>query len=133
MDTADGDRLRVERAEERLVPETAVREAGRVRIERRVVEEPEEIDVTLRHDEVDIERHPADRPLEAGEELRSDHGDTTVVLRTEERVEVRRVPWVVEEVHIHRRLATSRHRVSSMVRKERIDIRPEGDVHLEQR
>ena len=133
MSKPHGDRLRVERAEERLTPETAVREAGRVRIERRVVEEPEEIDVTLLHDEVDIERRPVDRPLEAGEQLNTERGNTTVLLRTEERVEIRRVPWVVEELHVHRRVASHEKRVGTTLRKERIDIRPEGDLHLEQR
>jgi uncharacterized protein (TIGR02271 family) len=121
---------RLERVEEQLVPEVVRREAGAVGIRRRVVEEPEELEVTLRHDELDLERRPADRPLEPGEAPVVERGDTTVVLVVEERLEVRKVPWVVEEIHLRRRLVDEQLRVTDTVRKERIDIEPKGDVHL---
>jgi uncharacterized protein (TIGR02271 family) len=133
MDDADGRGLHLKRTEERLVPKKTTREAGRVRIERRVIEEPEEVDVTLRHDEIDLERRPADRRLEAGEPTRVERDDTTVLLRTEERLEVVRVPWVVEEIHLRRRVATTQQQITDTVRKEQIDIRSEGDISLEQR
>lgn len=129
-DLGAGSADRIERVEEHLVPHVSRRQAGAVGIRRRVVEELEELDVTLRHDELDLERHRADRPLEPGEQPVAERGDTTVVLVVEERLEVRKVPWVVEEIHLRRRLVSEQQRVADTVRKERIDIEPKGDVDL---
>ena len=126
------DSERLERVEERLVADVTARRAGAVRLHKRVVEEPEEVEVTLRHDELDLERRPADRPLATGEAPVSTTGETTVVLVVEERLQVQRVPWVVEEIHLRRRLVTEEKRISDTVRKERWEIQPEGDVKLDQ-
>lgn len=123
---------RLERVEERLVADVETVQSGRVRMDKRVVEEPEEVEVTLRHDEIDLERRPADRPLEAEEEPIAVRGEETVVLVIEERLEIRKVPWVVEEIHLRRRLATETTRIADTVRKERWDISAEGDVDLKQ-
>ena len=124
---------RIERREERLVANVVAQQAGNVRVQKRVVEEPEEIEVTLRHDELDLERRKADRPLEPGEEAVRVSGDETVVLVVEERLETRRVPYVVEEIYLRRRLVTEQQRVTDTVRKERFEISTEGDVDLDQR
>ena len=121
---------RLERVEEHLAPRVTLRQAGSVRVRKHVVEEPEEAEVTLRHDEVDIERRPADRPLADGEPSVTERGDTTVVLVVEERVELRKVPWVVEELHVRRRLVKKQQRVSETVRKERFEIETEGNVDV---
>ena len=123
----------LERVEERLVADVRPVEAGRVHLQKRVVEEREELEVELRHDELELERKSVDRRLEAGEEPIRNVGDTTVLLVVEERLEVRRVPWVVEEIHLHRRVVTEPRSVSDTVRKERWEMRTEGDVDLEQR
>jgi uncharacterized protein (TIGR02271 family) len=120
----------LERREERLGPRVSREQAGAVHLRRTVVEEPENVDVTLRHDELDLERRPADRALEAGEQPVTERGDTTVVLVVEERLEVRKVPWVVEEIHLRRRLVSEQRRVSDTVRKERFQIETQGDVEL---
>jgi len=124
---------RLERHEERLVADVSTAEAGRVRVQLRVVEEQEAIDVTLRHDELDLERRKADRPLEAGEQPVQVRGETTVVLVIEERLEARRVPYVVEEIHLRRRLVSEQRQVADTVRKERIEISTEGDIDVTQR
>jgi uncharacterized protein (TIGR02271 family) len=121
---------RLERIEERLVPRVTRHQAGTVRLRRHVIEEPQEVEVTLRHDELDLERRSADRPLRPDEEPVTERGDTTVVLVVEERLEVRAVPWVVEEIHLRRRLVSERRRVSDTVRKERYDVQAQGDVEL---
>jgi uncharacterized protein (TIGR02271 family) len=123
----------LERVEERLVADVRAEQAGSVRIEKRVVEEPETLEVTLRHDEVDLERRKVDRPLAAGEQPVTVRGEETVVLVVEERLEVRKVPWVVEEIHLRRRLTSETRRIEDTVRKERFEVRTEGDVNLEQR
>jgi uncharacterized protein (TIGR02271 family) len=124
---------RLERVEEGLVADVETVQSGRVRIGKRVVEEPEVLEVTLRHDEIDLERRSADRPLEPNEEPIAVHGGETVVLVIEERLEVRKVPWVVEEIHLRRRAATKTTRIEDTVRKQRWDIGSEGEVDLEHR
>lgn len=124
---------RLQRVEERLVPKVSQRRAGAVRLVKRVVEEPESVEVTLRHDEIDLDRRKADRALAADEQPVTERGDTTVVLVIEERLEVRKVPWVVEEIHLRRRLVTEQIQVEDTVRKERFEISTEGDVDLDNR
>ena len=124
---------RLQRVEERLVPKVSQRQAGAVHLQKRVVEEPQSVEVTLRHDELDLERRKADRPLAADEQPVTERGDTTVVLVIEERLEVRKVPWVVEEIHLRRRLVSEQVQVEDTVRKERFVINTEGDVDLEHR
>jgi uncharacterized protein (TIGR02271 family) len=126
----DAQRARIARVEERLTADVEQVEAGSVRIRRRTVEEPETVQVELRHDELHLERIRVDRPLEAGESPVTDRGDTMVVLVIEERLEVRRVPWVVEEVHVQRALVTDRQSVTDTVRRQHIEIEPQGDVEL---
>ena len=58
---------RLERTEEHLAPRVTLRRAGTVRVRKHVVEESGNAEVTLSHDELDIERRPADRPLATGE------------------------------------------------------------------
>lgn len=123
----------LERVEERLVADVRPVEAGRVRLQKRVVEEREELQVELRHDELQLERRPVDRRLAAGEEPIRTVGDATVLLVVEERLEVRRVPWVVEEIHLRRRVVSEPQTVSDTVRKERWEMTTEGDIDLEQR
>lgn len=124
---------RIERVEERLVADVRAEEAGHVRARKRVVEEPEEIEVALRHDEVELARRKVDRRLQPGEEPVRSAGGTTVLLVIEERLEVRRVPWVVEEIHLRRRLVSERQRVTDTVRKERWEMSTQGEIELEER
>ena len=133
-DTRDLPRVadRIERVEERLVADVSSRHAGTVRLRKHVVEEPEDVEVMLDHDEVDIERRPADRPLAPGEKPVTQTGDTTIVRIVEERLQVQRVPWVVEEIHVRRQRVTEARQVSDSVRKERWEIQPEGDVTVDQ-
>ena len=124
---------RLERAEERLVPSVERVEAGRLVVRRRTTTEPETVEITLTHDELDVERVKVERPLGDGEVPVREVGDETVVLVVEERLEVRKVPWVVEEVHIRRRLVTEARPITDEVRKERLDIGTTGDVVLDER
>ena len=123
----------LELKEERIVPRVSTREAGGVRINRRVVEEQEQVEVTLRHDELELERRPADRALAPDEQPVTERGDTTVVLVVEERLVVQKVPWVVEEIHLRRGLVSEKKTIADTVRKERIDIETKGDVALDKR
>jgi uncharacterized protein (TIGR02271 family) len=120
----------IERVEERIVPEVHAVQAGSVRVERRTVEVPESVAVDARHDVLHLERRSVDRPLAPGELPVTERGDSTVVLVIEERLEIRKVPWVVEEVHLRREVVTEPVTVTDTVRRQHIEIAPEGDVHL---
>jgi uncharacterized protein (TIGR02271 family) len=119
---------RLERAEEQLVPEVTRREAGQVVLHKRTETVRETSEVLLHHDELDLERRSADRPLAPGEQPVASLGEETVVLVIEERLETRKVPWVVEEIHVHRRLVTEPATISDEVRKERIDVETTVDL-----
>jgi uncharacterized protein (TIGR02271 family) len=123
---------RLERMEERLVPHVERVMAGQVVVTRRVVEEPERVSVTLAHDQLELERNRVDRPLEPGEEPIVTRGEETLLLVVEERLEVRRVPYVVEEIRLRRQVVREEREITDTVRKERFDIRLEGDVRLDE-
>lgn len=124
---------RLERIEERLVADVGAVRSGTVRLRKRLVEEPEVLDVALRRDEIELERLPADRPLGPDEQPIATHDDEITVLVIEERVEVRKVPWVVEQIHLRRRRASATTRIEDTVRRERWEISTEGDLDLEHR
>jgi len=123
-------RTTVTRREERLEPHVELVQAGDVVIRKRVVEEPQTVAVRLAHDELDLTRTTVDRPLQAGEQAVTERGEETVVLVVEERLEVRRVPYVVEEIRVRRRVVHDEREITDTVRKERIEIEPEGEVQL---
>jgi uncharacterized protein (TIGR02271 family) len=124
---------RLERAEERLAPKVRRDEAGRVSIKKRTVRERDRVELSLTHDEIDLERQSVSRPLAEGEQPVAEIGDEMVVLVIEERLEVRKVPWVVEEIHVRRRLVSEPRTVTGSVRKERVDVSTTGDVVLDKR
>jgi uncharacterized protein (TIGR02271 family) len=126
-------RARVERAEERLVPKITRQEAGRVAISKTTVRQRDRVELAVTHDEIDLERRSVNRPLAEGEQPVAEVGDETVVLVVEERLEVRKVPWVVEEIHVRRRLVSKPQTVTGSVRKERVDVSTTGDVVLDNR
>jgi uncharacterized protein (TIGR02271 family) len=123
----------VERVEERLVPDVELVQAGQVVIRKRTVVEPESIELQLSHDELELDRRKVERLLAEGEQAVREAGDETVVLIIEERLEVRKVPWVVEEIHVRRRLASEPRTITDSVRKERVEVIPRGDVEVTER
>jgi uncharacterized protein (TIGR02271 family) len=122
--------IRIERREERLAPRTTPVPVGRVRLDRHVTDERQELEVDVSRHEVSVERRTVDRPRAADEQTVQRHDGSTVLLVTEERLEVRKVPWVVEEIHLNRREVTDRRRLHGTVRRETFDIETDGDVDL---
>lgn len=122
---------RIERREERLVVRKVPELRGRVHVEKRVTEEPQAVEVEVNRHEMTIDRRAVDRPLAPDEPTVQTRNEETVLLVTEERLEVRKVPWVVEEIRLGRHTATERRRVSDTIRRETFDIRTDGDVDLD--
>jgi uncharacterized protein (TIGR02271 family) len=124
--------ITVERREEQLDPRIRRETVGRVVVRRRVETDAARAEVTLERDQVRVERTPVERPLEAGETSISTRGDETVVLVIEERLDVRKVPWVIEEVHIRRQTASRPQEITGSVRRERIEVQTEGDLAVDE-
>src|SRR5215203_6191534 len=81
-DLADEDELRVQRTEEELAVGTREREAGSIRVRKRVRTDHERIEVPTRHEEVSVERVPVE-----GEASEAEIGEDEIVVPvTEEEV-----------------------------------------------
>lgn len=109
--------------EEELVAGTRPVERGEVRVNKRVVEEEQSLDVPVTEEEVDVTRRRVDRPATADDHA-FEEGTIEVPLRGEE-VDVEKRNRVVEEVDIDKTARTRTEHVADTVRREEVDV--EGD------
>lgn len=113
--------LTVPLREERVQAERREREAGEVTVGKHVVEQQQEFDVPVTHEEVDVSRRRVDRPADADDQIIDDGETIRVPLRAED-VDVQKDTRVVEEVEISKRPVTETRKVSETVRREEIDV-----------
>lgn len=92
-------------------------EGDRVRVETRVVERRQTVEQDLDSEEVDIERVPVGRPIDAVPETRRD-GDVLIVPVVEEELVVTKRLVLKEELHIRKRTARRTERVTATLRAE---------------
>jgi uncharacterized protein (TIGR02271 family) len=117
-DLEDEDELRVQRSEEELAAGTREREAGAMRVRKRVRTDREQIEVPTRHEEVSVERVPA-----SGEATEAQIGDDEVsVPVTEEEIVVQKRPVVKEEVRIRKDVVEDTETVEEDVRREEVEV-----------
>jgi uncharacterized protein (TIGR02271 family) len=117
-DLEDEDELRVQRSEEELRAGTREREAGSMRVRKRVRTDRESIEVPTRHEEVSVERVPVE-----GEASEAEIGDEEVsVPVTEEEVVVEKRPVVKEEVRIRKDVVEDTETVEEDVRREEVEV-----------
>ena len=117
-DLEDEDELRVQRTEEELAAGTRKREAGALRVRKRVRTDRETIEVPTRHEEVYVERVPA-----SGEATEAEIGDEEVsVPVTEEEIVVEKRPVAKEEVRIRKDVVEDTEVVEEDVRREEIEV-----------
>jgi len=122
---ADRDSVRVPVHEEELQTSKERREAGSVGVRKNVVEERQNVDVPVTHEEVTVRRVPAgNRTATDGNAFQD--GGTVRVPVTAETVNVSKEPRVVEEVEISKRPVTETKRVSDTVRREEVEV--DGDA-----
>jgi uncharacterized protein (TIGR02271 family) len=120
-DLEDEDELRVQRTEEELAAGTREREAGQLKVRKRVRTDREHIEVPTRHEEVSVERVPVE-----GDASEAEIGDDEVVVPvTEEEVVVGKRPLVKEEVRIRKDVVEDTEVVEEDVRREEIDVEDE--------
>lgn len=117
-DLEDEDELRVQRSEEELRAGTREREAGKMKVRKRVRTEREQIEVPTRHEEVSVERKPM-----SGEATEAQIGEDEVsVPVTEDEVVTDKKTVAKEEVRLRKDSVSGSETVSDGVRKEEVDI-----------
>jgi uncharacterized protein (TIGR02271 family) len=120
-DLEDEDELRVQRTEEELAAGTREREAGQLKVRKRVRTDREQIEVPTRHEEVSVERVPVE-----GEASEAEIGEDEVVVPvTEEEVVVEKRPVVKEEVRVRKDVVEGTETVEEDVRREEIEVEDE--------
>ncbi len=120
-DLEDEDELRVQRTEEELAAGTREREAGQLKVRKRVRTDREQIEVPTRHEEVSVERVPLE-----GEVSEAEIGEDEVrVPVTEEEVVVSKKPVAKEEVRIRKDVVSGTETVEEDVRREEIEVEDE--------
>ena len=122
-DLEDEDELRVQRTEEELTAGTRQREAGSIRVRKRVRTERERIEVPTRHEEVSVERVPVE-----GEASEAEIGEAEVVVPvTEEEIVVHKRPVLKEEVRIRKDVVQDTEVVEEEVRREEVEVEDETE------
>ncbi len=112
------DELRVQRSEEELRAGTREREAGSVKVRKRVRTDRERIEVPVKHEEVSVERVPV-----SGEATEAQIGEDEVsVPVTEEEVVVDKRAVAKEEVRLRKEVVEGTEVVEEDVRREEIDV-----------
>ena len=117
-DLEDEDELRVQRSEEELKAGTREREAGAMKVRKRVRTDREQIEVPVKHEEVSVERVPV-----SGEATEAHIGEDEVsVPVTEEEVVVDKRAVAKEEVRIRKDVVEDTEVVEDDVRREEVEI-----------
>jgi uncharacterized protein (TIGR02271 family) len=122
----DEQEYRVRRSEEELEVGTRQREAGAVRVRKRVRTDRERIVVPKKRVEVTVERVP----VAEGETARSEIGEDEIVVPiVEEEVVVEKRPVVKEELRIRKEVVEEVEVVEEDVRREEIDVDDQTERH----
>ena len=124
-DQEDKDELRVQRIEEELKVGTREREAGAVRVRKRVRTDHERIAVPKKRVEVTVERVPVEEPSISAEEGTTEpeiREDEIVVPVIEEEVVVEKRPVVKEEIRIRKEVVEDTEIVEEDIRREEVEV-----------
>src|SRR5215216_5557579 len=126
----DEEELRVRRSEEELRVETREREAGAVRVRKRVRTDRERIPVTKKRVEVTVERVPVEDQTFSteGETAKPEIGEDEIVVPViEEEVVVEKRPVVKEEIRIRKEVVEDTEVVEEDVRREEVDVEDQSE------
>ncbi|NJO05130.1 MAG: YsnF/AvaK domain-containing protein [Chloroflexaceae bacterium] len=107
--------------EEEIEVGRRVVETGKVRLTKHVNQWEEEINESVLQEEVEIERVPVNRLIDAPADIRNE-GGTTIIPVMEEVLVVEKRIRLKEEVHITLRRTTSLETQRVTVRKEEVDV-----------
>lgn len=121
------DEARLTLSEEQLAIRKTSHEAGEVEIGKRVETEHVRQNVPTMREEVTIERRPLDGMQATGATIGEEH--LSIPLREEEVVAEKQVV-AREEIVAHKREVVENREVQADLRREELDVRPQGDVDL---
>ncbi len=125
--TATGADDTIKVVEERLVVGKREVERGGVRVRSYVVETPVSEQVSLREENVAVERHAVDRPVAAGEDA---FRDRTIEMReTGEEAVVGKQAIVKEELTIRKSVGQRTEEISDTVRHTEVDVEQVGSTN----
>ena len=113
------DEMSVQRVEEELSAGTREREAGALRVRKRVRTEREQLRVPTRHEEVSVERVPVEGREASEAEIGEDEATMPVV---EEEVVLEKRPVVKEEVRVRKDVIEDEEVIEEDVRREEVDL-----------
>ncbi|MBP2232345.1 stress response protein YsnF [Azospirillum agricola] len=116
-----GERVIVPLAEEIATVHKTARASGGVRVRKTVQETFQDIDETVRTQEVTVRRVPAGRWIDEAPRQRQE-GDTTIIPIVEEVAVIETRLRLVEEIHVTRRSSIRPLRTAVPVRRERAEI-----------
>jgi uncharacterized protein (TIGR02271 family) len=117
-DLEDEDELRVQRSEEELRAGTREREAGAMKVRKRVRTDREQIEVPTKHEEVTVERVPV-----SGEATEAQIGEDEVTVPvTEEEVVVGKRAVAKEEIRLRKDVVEDTEVVEEDVRREEVEV-----------
>jgi len=120
--TTDTNDIRVPVYEENLVVGKREQEEGRVHLHKEVTSEQETVPVTLRREEVTVERVAVDQNMDPGAAQNAfQNADIDVPVMGEEAVVGKRLREV-EEVRLHKDTTQEQQQVTDTVRKERVVV-----------
>ena len=125
MSGHEEDDVRVRRSEEEIRVETREREAGEIRVRKRVHTERESLTVPKKRVEVTVERVPVEGTASEGDETASapQIGDEEIVVPVvEEEIVVEKRPVVKEEIRIRKDVVEDVEVVEEDVRREEVEI-----------
>ena len=121
----EDDDVRVRRSEEEIRVETREREAGEMRVRKRVRTERERLSVPKKRVEVTVERVPVEGAARTGEEAATTPqiGEEEIVVPVvEEEIVVEKRPVVKEEIRIRKQVVEDVEVIEEDVRKEEVEI-----------
>jgi uncharacterized protein (TIGR02271 family) len=121
----EDDEVRVQRSEEEILVGRREREAGAMRVRKRVRTERERLEVPKKHVEVTVERVPVEGSASIGEEITATPqiGEEEIVVPVvEEEIVVEKRPVVKEEIRIRKQVVEDVEVVEEDVRKEEVEI-----------
>ena len=115
----DRDELRVQRAEEEIEAGTRERQAGAMKVTKKVRTEREQVRVPKKREEVSMERVPVGEEAPSGAEL----GEDEIVIQIlEEEIVVSKRLVVKEEIRIRKEVVEEEEIVEADVRREEVEI-----------
>ena len=112
----------LQEVEEQLAIHKGKAVTGGVRVTTQVRERPVERTVTLREEEVEVDRRAADRKLTPGEAEAAFQDRTVEMLGTGEEVEVHKQAHVVGEVTVGKRVEEHKEKVKDTVRRTEVEV-----------